>query len=169
MRHASLFSRMRSHWYMQLLAGLPCMLLAGEAMSCTDAPPTSVAPLQPPAGTAGSAAEPSGPSFTAVYDSVFVSCQNKACHGGRDGLGLRMETRDTAYSSLVDQPASETVGMCGGKGLVLIVPFKPEESLVFLKVSGQPPCGGAMPPGGSPTAEQVEQLKAWIAAGAPDN
>jgi hypothetical protein len=122
------------------------------------------------AGGAGSgASNPSGPSFTAVYNTVFMSCQNKACHGGRDGLGLRMETRDSAYASLVDQPASETVGMCGGKSLMLIVPSKPEASLVFLKIAGTPPCGGAMPPGGSPSADDLAQLKAWIVAGAPNN
>jgi len=104
-----------------------------------------------------------------VYNTVFISCQNKSCHGGRDGLGLRMETRDAAYSSLVNQPASETIGMCGGRGLMLIVPFKPEASLVSLKIAEPPPCGGAMPPGGSLNPGAVEQLDAWIAAGAPNN
>jgi hypothetical protein len=126
------------------------------------------APVQT-GGAGDGAVNPSGPSFSAVYKTVFVSCQNKACHGGRDGLGLRMETRDAAYASLINQPASETVGMCGGKSLVLIVPGKPEASLVFLKVAGAPPCGGPMPPGGSPTPDDVAQLKDWILAGAPNN
>jgi hypothetical protein len=80
------------------------------------------------------------------------------CHGKRQQLaGLDLRTR-----------ASRLKGGKSGPGFV---PGKPEESLIVKKIES-----GAMPPMDllrdyavrPPTAAEVDKLKAWIAAGAPE-
>lgn len=112
-------------------------------------------------GSGGSGgAPPAAPTFAEVYNDVLHAhgCAGSYCHAG--------EGAQATYSDLVGKPAT---GM-GCEGQVLVVPGDPEHSLVYLKVTmTQPPCGKQMPMGGAPLpADQVEMLRAWIAAGAPE-
>lgn len=53
----------------------------------------------------------------------------------------------------------------------LVVPGKPNESLLYRKVTDEkPPCGARMPLSLMPLrAEQLTQIRAWIEKGAPDD
>jgi hypothetical protein len=52
-------------------------------------------------------------------------------------------------------------------GKTLVVAGHPEMSLLFLKLSPNPPCGSRMPLGGTAfTDAQLEMIRSWIAAGA---
>jgi hypothetical protein len=56
---------------------------------------------------------------------------------------------------------------CVGAG-VLAVPDDPEQSLLYLKLSGEPPCGAPMPFIGDPlSAKEVDCIKEWIATQTP--
>jgi Protein of unknown function (DUF1553)/Protein of unknown function (DUF1549)/Planctomycete cytochrome C len=81
-----------------------------------------------------------------------------ACHGPDDGTreaNLRLDDPDSAYGSL-------------DSGAIAIVPGKPTESELFLRVSHSDP-DQRMPPqdfGKGLTKEEIDTLEQWIAAGA---
>lgn len=71
-----------------------------------------------------------------------------------------------AYAALVGQTSISRD--CAGKSLV--VPGKPEESLLYTKLTAKPPCGARMPFGGGALPDaQIEMVRSWIAAGASDD
>jgi len=145
---------------------------AGAGSSGMNAPPQSGTGGAGGMGGGAGGASPSGAaSFARIYDTLFVSCRSEVCHGGPldvPGVGLDLQTRDAAYMAIVDRVAAAT-GPCASSGLMRVVPFKPDESLLFLKYAGKPPCGDAMPPAATNSKENVEQLRAWIAGGALNN
>lgn len=53
------------------------------------------------------------------------------------------------------------------EGGPLVVPFEPEQSPLYLKVSGAPRCGIAMPPTGQLPRGAAQAIHGWIRAGAP--
>lgn len=59
-----------------------------------------------------------------------------------------------------------TRSACKGGG-ALVVPFEPEASPLYRKLSGAPVCGTPMPPTGGLPRGATEAVRAWIAAGAP--
>jgi hypothetical protein len=125
--------------------------------------------------------EPTGDAtFGAVYREVFCAkgCASVYCHGARgQSGGLNIETVDVAYAQLLDVPAGtqplDAAEGCKSSGQRRVVPGKPDESLLYLKVSGSSTCGLPMPP---PTgawtpldAAQRQQIRAWILAGAAND
>jgi hypothetical protein len=77
----------------------------------------------------------------------------------------------TAYMGLVSVMAMgmNTMGgttNCSATGLMRVKPGDPDNSLIIQKVSGSPPCGVAMPPGGMIKPERLMALRSWIQAGA---
>jgi polyvinyl alcohol dehydrogenase (cytochrome) len=117
----------------------------------------------------GPVATPSGgPTFTAVYEEVFIGagCNTPLCHGGGAGA-LAMTTRDGAYRELVGVPAAGE--LCAGAG-ARVDPGNPEGSLLLDKVSSRSPlCGDPMPIAAPLAAEQVDQIRRWIEIGAPND
>src|SRR5258706_15157259 len=86
-------------------------------------------------------------SFTEVYAKVIgKSCASAFCH--YNGIGFRygaldMSSRVIAYWNLVDAPL--TGPSCALMG-TRVVPFQPEASIMYQKVSrDMPPCGAQMP------------------------
>jgi hypothetical protein len=132
-----------------------------------------------------SASAPAPNSFTEVYTKVIApSCANDYCH--HNGVGIRysaldMSSQVVAYWSLVDQPLSgPSCALMGTR----VVPFQPQASIMYLKVSqSMPPCGSQMPAdqtvlltkgsavfSGTPLSSDQQQLiYNWIADGAQDN
>ena len=109
--------------------------------------------------------------FSAIYSQVFTGngCKSLFCHGVGAG-NLSLETRDGAYAQLVGVPASGS--LCGSSGLLRVEPGNPDRSLLLLKMAhATPACGTVMPPAAGVTVSdaQLEQVRAWIAAGAPNN
>jgi hypothetical protein len=107
------------------------------------------------------------PTFATVYDTVFSTC--KTCHNGTVvKLGLDLTTATTAYATLVDKAAftGGGEGKCGSATQKLVTPGKCQESLVYLKLRPNPPCGDQMPIGPALPAASVQLLCDWIDAGA---
>jgi uncharacterized membrane protein len=57
-------------------------------------------------------------------------------------------------------------GSCSGRNYV--VKGNPDSSLIYLKITN-PPCGSKMPQGGSLSQSEIDTIKNWISAGAPEN
>lgn len=121
-------------------------------------------------GAGGASTEVGGggaaPTFAQVYEQILEphACAGSYCHIGSFGGG----DLHFAYTHLVGASATPD-GEC--EGHTLVIPGDPEHSLVYLKVaSTEPPCGKSMPPTGlgSISPDDVELLRAWIAAGAPE-
>jgi hypothetical protein len=104
-------------------------------------------------------------SFHDVYTKVLSgSCASGYCHGGLAG-GWTVEADEAAtYAHLVGPKST----MC--EGLVRVAPGEPEKSALYLKLKGgfTGVCEGKrMPPGEELSSEQLDLVRAWIAAGAP--
>lgn len=110
------------------------------------------------------------PTFSAVYDEIFAAraCNTSFCHGASQG-SLSLRTRDEAYANLVGVPAAEAP--CAATGLLRVAPGDPAASLLLDKVShAKPACGAPMPSIGPRLSDrEVEQIRDWIARGAPDD
>jgi len=100
-------------------------------------------------------------SFAADVQPIFdANCV--VCHGisGNAGLDLRP---GLSRGNLVGVMATSAP-------LLRVAAGDPDLSLIYLKLSGQPPSGNSMPPTGTllPMAQQ-ELVRRWIAEGAADN
>lgn len=120
------------------------------------------------ASSEGVDSDPAGPSFTEVFEAIFLEhgCTSGYCHGGGAG-GLDMTDEATTYANMVDVAA--TTAVCGLS--VRVVPGAPEESVLWVRsrpaALDDEPCAPKMPQGstGLPDAEAA-LLNAWIAGGA---
>ena len=111
-------------------------------------------------------------SFIDIYPTLFpveTRTQCNFCHAlppndksnGMLSMGIDPAT---AYQALM---ATSVSSHCGG--MALLVPLRPEESLLWLKLDAMPTCGDRMPLGGTPlTAAQLDLVKSWILTGAPE-
>jgi len=136
---------------------------------------TGAAGTGSPAGAAGGAAAPSGSAtFTAVLAILNAEkntcglCHKMATIGG--GLVFDPADRMGTYTALVGQVSKGTMGStCGGK--TYVVAGKPDESLLYDKVSkATPSCGLRMPASGGVLEDaEIATIRAWIMAGALNN
>ena len=122
----------------------------------------------------GTAAETPA-TFTQVYAVMFPLgtpgqcnyCHDRPANNLSNGMLDMGSTRAAAYAALVGP--SSTSALCGTRGR-LVVPGDPGASLLYLKVQAAPPCGDRMPQGATALgAAQVEMIRSWIAAGAPND
>jgi|GEM_PF-5728552 len=119
-------------------------------------------------------------SFTSVYIDIFchAGCTNFYCHGSSGQWGdLDLSSSiEVAYQQLVGHRSGTSIPAdnrptCRESDMLRVTPGRPEQSLLYLKVTAQAPCGTHMPPAYSDLpllqiAEQ-EQIRQWILAGAP--
>jgi polyvinyl alcohol dehydrogenase (cytochrome) len=147
-----------------LMGGLLAYSLDGMVTVMPGAPTSDCIP-----GTAVTAA----PTFTNVYQGVLCAdgCA-KVCHGSSAEAGLNIETKAGAYQTMVGMAARGDACKAGGQKLV--DPMNPMTSVLYTKLAGTPACGLAMPPGSSAAMSTItpamrEAVRAWIAAGAPNN
>jgi hypothetical protein len=120
---------------------------------------------RPPPADASDAVATYAPTYHAVWTEVLApTCAVEFCHAGMgDYMVLTDETE--GYAALVNAPAQGP----GCTGYERVVPYVPDASLVYLKVT-DPPCGHKMPylPDlGSLDDRAIAQLQQWIACGAP--
>lgn len=126
------------------------------------------------------------PTFTSVYTTIIAQRCTGCHHPGGAGVTvgmLDMSAQDVAYANLVGVTAQGTSpgssGVACGSAMpaqVRIAPGDPASSLLFNKLGAKlagtnPPCGSPMPAGAAPplTEDEVLQIAAWIAAGAPND
>lgn len=134
------------------------------------------------------------PTFTNVYSQVIskTGCAVAQCHGAFSLGNLKMDGKSTAYKNLVDQKAAgpcitdaggtldgamtpnpganTTVCGCAPSGKTRVVRGNPDESLLVQKISDNTSCGERMPPTGEPvSAEAIDLVTKWIAAGAEND
>lgn len=101
------------------------------------------------------------PDFAQVRDELLVpGCGNSTCHGtGTGGLTITSEmTRDDLVGvASVGAPTQQLVAAGDVEGSYLAAKMRGDAGIV----------GGTMPPGSGATAEQLQLVEDWIAAGAP--
>jgi CHRD domain/Bacterial Ig domain len=116
---------------------------------------TTVAPPPPPAV----------PTLTQLSTTVFAVCGT--CHtGGGTALpfSMNLTNRASIFAAIVNVPSIEV------SGLDRVKPGDPTNSYVVQKLEGTAAVGARMPFGLPPLPQaEIDQLKAWIAAGAPNN
>ncbi len=116
---------------------------------------------------AGCAAKDSGGAaavatdWATVHDEVLTpSCGFSSCHGGGAG-GLTLDGSEADHGRLVGAAA------IGVADATLVVPGAPDQSYLWVKMSGEGDrAGDVMPPGGSLDADALAQVRGWIAEGA---
>jgi hypothetical protein len=138
------------------------------------------------AGGCSSSAPPSANSFTRVYEEVIrPSCTNDFCHFNTVSIrysALDLSSKVRAYWSLVGLPCMGPA--CSQIG-TRVVPWDPDQSVMYRKLSPTPPCGVQMPAdkttfstngtselrfSGAPLpADQQQLIYNWIQEGAQDN
>jgi hypothetical protein len=134
----------------------------------------------------GSSAPSSANSFTRVYAEIIQpSCTNDVCHFNTVSIrysALDLSSKVRAYWSLVGLPCMGPA--CSQVG-TRVVPWDPDQSVMYRKLSPMPPCGVQMPAdkttfstngtsnlkfSGVPLpAEQQQLIYNWIQEGAQDN
>ena len=109
-------------------------------------------------------------NFTAVL-AILADSKNNCglCHkvqGNGGGLMFDPADRMGTYTALLNVTSKGLSGSsCSGK--TYVVPGKPDESLLYTKVSPTPPCGLRMPASGVVLEDsEIATFKAWIMAGA---
>jgi hypothetical protein len=106
------------------------------------------------------------PTFDAILTEIFEpTCAGAFCHIDAE-LGFEVAGADRTYETLME--VTHRDGECGATGLRRVVPGKPEESLLWLKLT-DPPCGRKMPLLFNPNLDprELEQIRLWIMRGAP--
>lgn len=110
--------------------------------------------VPPPTVTIVPTATPGGNAPVSLSQDVLpmLISQCGSCHGGQGGLWL------TTYEQI----------MAGGQSGAIVVPGKPDQSLLYLRVTGDKT--PQMPLDAQPmTANQIAAIRGWIAEGAPKN
>jgi hypothetical protein len=117
---------------------------------------------------------PPGPTFARVNEEILKPNCTFACHSGGDNAAGGLDLSVDPYSVLVG--AAPTALACEGVAMKRVAPGDPMTSLVYVKVLAkqenvEPICGDVMPPAPEPalTQAQLDLVRAWIAAGAPND
>jgi hypothetical protein len=122
------------------------------------------------AGCAGDGPPPANTdsSFDSIQRTIFdVNCLSAGCHNSADRAADLVLEVGESYANLVnvvpDNPAASDAG------LRRVAPGLPESSFLLIKLTGpDAEQGSRMPRGGPPlAANDIDRLRAWIAAGAP--
>lgn len=104
-------------------------------------------------------------TLTQVQAAVFTtSCAFANCHGSSPQLGMSLVAGQT-FASTVNVPSAQQ------PSLDRIEPGSPEQSYLWRKVTRDPSVSGAFMPLGAPPLNQtqLDLLRSWILAGAPNN
>jgi len=143
---------------------LPSATATNTPLPSATPTPTETAP---PTATASATAIV---SFEEIQRTIFdVHCLTIGCHASDFQAGNLNLDPGMSFGDLVnvipDNPAARNAG------LLRVTPFEPAESFLIRKLENPTlPEGGRMPLGQPPLpAAQIEQIRAWILRGAPDD
>jgi hypothetical protein len=125
-------------------------------------------------GGAGGAGEGGGgsPETCLLAMTKTKNCGLVGCHGGTNPSAQLLLTDDVfrqAKDSLLDKPNKGMMPGCTPSTYKLIDKAQPEKSLLYTKLTAQPPCGERMPNGGSVSDTELSCMLAWVksVAGVP--
>ncbi len=130
-------------------------------LGCAASDGTGVEPPPPPPA-------PGAISLTSHVQPIFTrTCAFSECHAGaspQEGMDLSV---GRSYGSIADVPSKQV------PRLSRLAPGLPDSSYIVLKLEGNAGAVGGlgtrMPLGGHLTQPQIDTVRAWIAAGAPNN
>jgi hypothetical protein len=118
------------------------------------------------AGDSGDTDVALDPTFTNVHTTVLQpTCAFSSCHGSADAGDLTLTDAAASYDALVDAPSA------GDPAQILVVPGDPDASYLVHKLEAASGIVGdpMPPPAGGLEPEKVALIRAWIAAGAPND
>jgi hypothetical protein len=144
----------------------------GETKDVTSAPEADLADVDFPTDAAISpddGAEAGPRLMAAVAAAVIPSCATSGCHDAvTQEHGMDLSTEQSIHLAWV---RIRGLDHCSNAARVRVVPGRPDQSYVFDKITMTPSCdlGQRMPPPPKEmlSAVQIEAIRAWIAAGAP--
>jgi hypothetical protein len=118
----------------------------------------------------GDARVDAGPPATLTRVLTILRSNCGVCHTTDTEAELNFNANaGDVYDQLVGVPASDE-GMCDGQNRTRVVPDEPENSLLIQKLEPSPPCGVRMPRFRTPLSPAlINEIRSWIAAGAPEN
>jgi hypothetical protein len=107
-------------------------------------------------------------SLSQGVQPIFTNqCAFAGCHAGSDpqqGMNL---SHGMTYSNVVNVPARQLPSM------MRIRPFQPDSSYLVHKIQGTHlnvgGSGSRMPLGGQLSQREIDLIRAWVSAGAPNN
>ena len=109
--------------------------------------------------------QPTAATLTSIQNTIFTpTCAVSGCHSGQNPpQGLRLDA-GFSYANLVNVASPYSAG------LTRVVPNSANTSFLIQKLEGTQSFGGLMPQGGPLLPQNtVDQVRAWINAGALDN
>lgn len=122
--------------------------------SCVDMGSEPKDPEIPPEGSV---------SFASDVQPVFdANCATSGCHTAGHSTGLDL-TKGNSYENLVNVESKNF------SPLKLVGPKKPDDSVLYLKITGDSATGSRMPPGGTLSDATVAIIRTWISEGAENN
>ncbi|HSC68223.1 MAG TPA: hypothetical protein VLC79_11055 [Cellvibrio sp.] len=144
-----------------VIAGLTaCGAGSGEGLNEQGLPTSS---SNGNSSASSSSASENAVTLAQLQQNIFGAiCTN--CHTGATApRGLRLDSEENSYAFLVGRNADEM------PTLMRVNPGKPDESYLVKKLEGAADIIGARMPLGGPylSQEQIDQVRSWIANGAP--
>lgn len=141
-----------------VVAGLTaCGAGSGEGLNAQGLPTSSSS------GSSSSSPSDDAVTLAQLQQTIFGAiCTN--CHTGANApRGLRLDSEENSYAFLVNRAADEI------PTLMRVNPGKPDDSYLIKKLDGAADIVGARMPLGGPylSQEQIDQVRSWIANGAP--
>ena len=111
----------------------------------------------------GVATAPVTVSFASEIQPIFNTRGCVSCHSGPAGGGGLDLSTGVSYGNLVNRTSG------GYPPALRVVPFDPDNSVLYGKLANTGQYGGVMPPGSSIPPGELAKVRAWIVAGAPNN
>jgi hypothetical protein len=123
-------------------------------------------------GAGGSTGGAGNPETCMLAMSKEKNCGLIGCHAGANAAAELLMTDEAlrqARDLFVDKPNKGRVPGCMAGAHKLIDKAQPEKSLLYTKLTAQPPCGDRMPSGGTVSDAELSCVLAWIksVAGVP--
>ncbi|WP_437536510.1 c-type cytochrome domain-containing protein [Sorangium sp. So ce726] len=143
--------------------GDPATTSGGDPATTSGGDPATTSGGGDPATTSGgdpattSASSGGGAGCAEAQALVMAKCATSGCHDGQANPGGLDLT--TGWETRVAGQAST----CGGSATV-VVPGDPDGSLLYQKVTDDPPCNNKMPLGPALSADEMKCLYDYIAA-----
>lgn len=138
------------------------LLCAGLLAGCGAGSGSGLDELGRPVGEAPE--EEPDPGTLAQLQRDIFSPICAQCHIGANApQGLRLDSEQNSYDSLVNQPSGQQ------SSVLRVAPGEPDQSYVVHKVEGRSGIdGGRMPLGMTPlSSDRIAQIRDWISNGAP--